>query len=115
MAMSEIKRGLQGIKTTTGLVGSKRVRKPHEAYLELSSLEMEKHRLNREKKNAEARIETINTRFENIDRKEIMLHKFIEKPNNIYDKEESSKRNMPEPVPSYEASSVALRERTITY
>ena len=31
-------KGLQVLKTTTGLIGAKRIRKPHEAYLELSSL-----------------------------------------------------------------------------
>ncbi len=107
-------RGLQVLKTTTGLIGAKRIRKPHEAYLELSSLEIERHRLGREKKKAESRIKEIERRFDEIDRKVKMLHGFIEDPANP-DKKKGKKRKKVEPIPSYKAAPEDIKERTMTY
>ncbi|MEK6766723.1 MAG: hypothetical protein AABY49_10930 [Planctomycetota bacterium] len=107
-------KGLQVLKTTTGLIGAKRIRKPHEAYLELSSLEIERHRLNREKDKAESRIKDINKRFEEIGGKVVSLLKFIKEPKNM-NKKKNRKDSKPEPIPSYRKSPENIRERTITY
>ncbi len=107
--------GLQKIKTTTGLSSKRKVRKPHEAYLELSSLELERHRLKIEKENAEGRIISINNRIKDIDKEEIRLHKFIEKPNDLCIKDECGTSNGPQPVQSYSVSKEAIRERVLNY
>ncbi len=107
-------KGVNAIKTTTGLVGAKRIRKSHEAYLELSSLEIEKHRLNVEKKNAETRIKVINKRFKEIDKKELALLKFIKKPNSDIN-EDNINHSAAEPFPTYCKSTENIRERIVTY
>ena len=118
--MGESKRGFQEIKrlneikTTTGLIGSRKVRKPHEAYIELSSLEIERHRLGKEKEKAESRIEFINKRFEEIDKKITALLQFIERPVNVVNKK-NKKQSKTESIPSYRVSPEDIRERTITY
>lgn len=117
--MVEIKRGFRGIKglniikTTTGIAGSKGVKKPHEAFREISCLEMEKQRLDKEKKIAESRIDLINNRFKEIERKRLALFEFIERPD--MDNKKKKKRNKPEPMPLHRISSGEIRERIITY
>lgn len=112
--MNIIKSGLRDIKTTTGLIGAKKIRKPHEAYLELSSLEMERHRLNKEKEKAESRTKDINKRFEEIDKKEAALLEFIERPTD-FNNGSGKNDNKEKPIPSYKFSPADIKERIITY
>ena len=108
------RRGLQELKTTAGLNCSRKIRKPHEAYLELSSLELERHRLGREKAKAEFIIKETERRFDEIDRKKKILHGFIKDPPTL-DKKKGKKRKKVEPIPSYSAAPVEIKERAMTY
>jgi hypothetical protein len=61
----KVMRGLQSIRTHTGRSHS--TTSPHQAYMRISVLEMEKHRRNQEKEKALEKVREIEARFQEID------------------------------------------------
>ena len=75
------KRGVQHLKTLAGLVDGRRSRTSSGALLDLSMLEMERQRLTKEVERAARRGAEIRGQLAEIDRKQLRLHRFVEKRN----------------------------------
>ena len=72
-------RGVRNLKTMAGMQDARRSRTASGALLELSMLEMERHRLTLEMQRAEVRSAEVRRRMEEIDLKAARLHLFVEK------------------------------------
>ena len=77
------KRGVQHLKTLAGLVDGRRSRTSSGALLELSMLEMERQRLTKEVERAARRGAEIRGQLAEIDKKQLRLHRFVEKRNAV--------------------------------
>ncbi|MEW6731761.1 MAG: hypothetical protein AB1489_10570 [Acidobacteriota bacterium] len=78
----KLRRGLQDIVTLSSRIDLASV--PYRAYMRLSCLEMEKFRRGKEKESALNRIESINTRFQEIEMEKVTLLQLLgERINNI--------------------------------
>ena len=111
--MATEKRGVLHIKTMAALVDVRRSRTSAGALLELSMLEMEKQRLNKEKARAEQRGLEINGRINEIEVKQRRLQSFVERPS----AEIQAHNTLPpaSPFPTHTAPTDRLKRRQLSY
>jgi hypothetical protein len=106
-------RGVQNIKTMAGLVDGRRTRSSSGALLELSMLEMERQRLKKEMLRIERRWIEIDGRINDIERKQLRLQRFVEKPEG----EKGAGKVLPiaQPLPIHTAPTERLKRRQLSY
>ena len=110
------KRGVQHLKTLAGLVDGRRSRTSSGALLELSMLEMERQRLTKEVERAARRGAEIRGQLAEIDRKQLRLHRFVEKRNaGAAAAPGSALLPAPSPMQIHTAPTDKLKRRQLSY